>query len=62
MYYRRPFWWLAIRFFLVIAFLYLALYSLSYVASHFLEIVGPIIIVGGLIYGAVSLVQRGRGR
>lgn len=62
-YYRRPFfWWMLVRWFLVIALLYLVLFAFSYAVQHVLPIVGPILIVGSLVYGAIALVQRGRDR
>ncbi|ONH24172.1 hypothetical protein [Pseudofrankia asymbiotica] len=62
-YYHRPlFWWMLVRWFLIIALLYLVLFAFSYVVQHVLPVIGPILIVGGLVYGGIALVQRGRSR
>ncbi|WP_076820539.1 hypothetical protein [Pseudofrankia asymbiotica] len=56
--YRPSLLWTIFRWSAAVAALYLTLYFLSYLFSHF----GPFLVVAGLIYGAVFVVRRGRGR
>ncbi|OHV58690.1 hypothetical protein [Pseudofrankia sp. BMG5.36] len=60
--YRPSLFWQVVRWSMVIALLYLVLFGISYVARYVLPVVGPFVVVGGLIWGAVALVQRGRSR
>ena len=60
--YRPSLVWQLIRWSLVFGLLYLLLFAVSYVARYVLPVVGPYVVVGGLIWGAVALVQRGRSQ
>ncbi|MDT3443139.1 MULTISPECIES: hypothetical protein [unclassified Pseudofrankia] len=60
--YRPSLLWQLIRWSLLIALLYLVLFAVSYVARYAIPVVGPFLVVGGLVWGAVALVQRGRSR